>query len=237
VHGTATLLPLLAAEKSRVPFYVAGGLLATWAVIVSVVLGLRHANFPGSLGGQRTVMAITAVLVVGTIATAVVTSGSPPKTAQSAASSATPAPGAAAPAVPTASTPAAGSSPTSTRRRATRGHGGTKATTGTPAPPSSPASSGGASSVALAADPSGLLSYNTKQLSAKAGSVTITFTNAAALEHNVTIGEASRVLGATPTFIKGSRTLTLTLKPGTYTFYCSVPGHRQGGMEGTLSVA
>ena len=195
MHGTATLLPLLAAEKSRVPFYVAGGLLATWAVIVSVVLGLRHANFPGSLGGQRTVMAITAVLVVGTIATAVVTSGSPPKTAQSAASSAT------------------------------------------PAPPSSPASSGGASSVAVAADPSGLLSYNTKQLSAKAGSVTITFTNAAALEHNVTIGEASRVLGATPTFIKGSRTLTLTLKPGTYTFYCSVPGHRQGGMEGTLSVA
>ena len=195
MHGTATLLPLLAAEKSRVPFYVAGGLLATWAVIVSVVLGLRHANFPGSLGGQRTVMAITAVLVVGTIATAVVTSGSPPKTAQSAASSAT------------------------------------------PAPPSSPASSGGASSVAVAADPSGLLSYNTKQLSAKAGSVTITFTNAAALEHNVTIAEASRVLGATPTFIKGSRTLTLTLKPGTYTFYCSVPGHRQGGMEGTLSVA
>ena len=102
--------------------------------------------------------------------------------------------------------------------------------------PCSPGRAGGASSVALAADPSGLLSYNTKQLNAKAGSVTITFTNAAALEHNMTIVEGSRVLGATPTFIGGSRTLTLTLKLGTYTFYCSVPGHRQGGMEGTLSV-
>jgi plastocyanin len=66
--------------------------------------------------------------------------------------------------------------------------------------------------------------------------VTITFTNAAALEHNVTVAEGNKVLGATPTFIGGSRTLTLTLKPGTYTFYCSVPGHRQGGMEGTLGV-
>jgi plastocyanin len=90
--------------------------------------------------------------------------------------------------------------------------------------------------VALQANPSGLLSYNTKQVSAKAGSVTINFTNAAPLEHNVTIAEGSKVLGATPTFTGGSRTLTLTLKPGTYTFYCTVPGHRQSGMEGTLSV-
>jgi plastocyanin len=227
VHGTATLLfPLLAAEKSRVPFYVAGGLLASWAVIVSVVLGLRHANFPGGLGGQRTVLAITAVLVAGTIATAVASSSSPAKkAAESAAASATPAGG---------SSSSAPASPTSTS--VTRGRGHAKATTGTPAPPSSPARPGGASSVALAADPNGLLSFNTKQLSATAGSVTIKFTNAATLEHNVTIVEGTRLLGATPTFVTGSRTLTLTLKPGTFTFYCSVPGHRQGGMEGTLSV-
>jgi plastocyanin len=225
VHGTATLLfSLLAAEKSRVPFYVAGGLLASWAVIVSVALGLRHAKFPGSLGGQRTVLAITAVLVAGTIATAVATSSSPArKAAQSAAASATPAGGTSSPAPAT---------PTSV----TRGHGHAKATTGTPAPPSSPVRPGGASSVALAADPNGLLSFNPKQLSAKSGSVTIKFTNAATLEHNVTIVEGTKLLGATPTFVTGSRTLTLTLKLGTYTFYCSVPGHRQAGMEGTLSV-
>ena len=45
------------------------------------------------------------------------------------------------------------------------------------------------------------------------------------------------MLGATPTFKGGSRTLTLKLKPGTYKFFCTVPGHRQAGMEGTLTVA
>ena len=89
----------------------------------------------------------------------------------------------------------------------------------------------------LAADPSGALAYNTKQLSAKAGTVTITMTNMSPLEHNVTVAEGSKVLGATPTFKGGSMTLKLNLKPGKYTFYCSVPGHRQAGMEGTLNVS
>jgi uncharacterized cupredoxin-like copper-binding protein len=62
-------------------------------------------------------------------------------------------------------------------------------------------------------------------------------TNMSPLEHNVTIASGSTVLGATPTFRGGSKTLTLSLKPGTYVFYCSVPGHRQAGMEGTLTVS
>ena len=48
--------------------------------------------------------------------------------------------------------------------------------------------------------------------------------------------QGSKVLGATPTFVGGKRTLTLKLTPGDYTFYCSVPGHRQAGMEGKLKV-
>jgi uncharacterized cupredoxin-like copper-binding protein len=40
-----------------------------------------------------------------------------------------------------------------------------------------------------------------------------------------------------PTVIGGGRsTVTATLKAGTYTFYCSVPGHEQAGMRGTLTV-
>ena len=44
------------------------------------------------------------------------------------------------------------------------------------------------------------------------------------------------MVGATPTFQGATKTLSVKLKPGTYTFYCSVPGHRQGGMQGTLTV-
>jgi len=93
-----------------------------------------------------------------------------------------------------------------------------------------------ASALKIAADPGGALSYDTKQLSAKAGSVTITVSNASPVEHNVTIAQGTTVLGATPSFTGASKQVTVTLKPGKYTFYCSVPGHRQAGMEGTLSV-
>jgi plastocyanin len=109
------------------------------------------------------------------------------------------------------------------------------ATTGSPAPSSSPAA-GPSTSLKLAANPGGELDYNTRQLTAKAGRVTIAMTNMSPLEHNVTVARGSTVLGATPTFQGGSKSLTLNLKPGTYTFYCSVPGHRAAGMEGTLTV-
>jgi len=93
------------------------------------------------------------------------------------------------------------------------------------------------STLSLAADPSGLLKYNTTQLQAKAGTVTINMANMSPVEHNVTVASGTTVLGATPTFSGGTRSLTLKLKPGRYTFYCSVPGHRQAGMEGTITVS
>jgi uncharacterized cupredoxin-like copper-binding protein len=53
----------------------------------------------------------------------------------------------------------------------------------------------------------------------------------------VTIETSSgQTVGATPTFEGGSKTVTVNVKPGTYKFFCSVPGHRQAGMEGTLTV-
>ncbi len=95
----------------------------------------------------------------------------------------------------------------------------------------------GSSKLSLSANPSGQLEYNTKTLTAKAGKVSIAFTNMAPLMHNVTIESASgQNIGATPTFSGGTKTLSLDLKPGTYKFFCSVPGHRQAGMEGTLTV-
>jgi plastocyanin len=225
VHTLALqLAPVLAAEKSKVPFYIVGGLLVVWALTLSLGLG-RKPDFPGSVAGQRGVVAITAVLVVAAVSTAVLTSSVPAKGTVTATHTEElpPVPVVSSPAeVSSTSSPSAASAPV--------------ATTGTPAPASSPALGKASTQLQLAANPSGLLAYNTKQLSAKAGTVTITMANMAPLEHNVTVAEGTKVLGATPTFKGGSKTLTLNLKPGKYVFYCSVPGHRQAGMEGTLSV-
>ncbi len=91
--------------------------------------------------------------------------------------------------------------------------------------------------LSLEANPEGQLKYNTSTLTAKAGKVTIDFKNMSPLGHNVTVeAPGGKTLGATPTFQGASKSLTLDLKPGTYKFYCSVPGHRMAGMEGTLVV-
>jgi plastocyanin len=104
--------------------------------------------------------------------------------------------------------------------------------------PAAPAASGGAgTTLSLEANKEGQLKYYKTALSAKAGSVTIDFTNMAELSHNVTVeSSAGTNEGATPTFSGGSKTLTLNLKAGTYKFFCTVPGHRMAGMEGTLTV-
>lgn len=104
-------------------------------------------------------------------------------------------------------------------------------------PATAPATAGGGSALSLEANPEGQLKYNTTSLTAKAGKVSIDFTNMSPLGHNLTVASSSgAVVGATPTFEGGSKTLSLDLKPGTYKFYCTVPGHRQAGMEGTLTV-
>jgi plastocyanin len=112
-------------------------------------------------------------------------------------------------------------------------------TSSSPPPASSPSSPPPASSgSSLSLSPKGdQLLFDTSKLTASAGKVTIDFTNSAALAHNVTlVDSANQVLGKTPTFAGGSKSFSATLKPGTYTYYCSVPGHRQAGMQGTLTV-
>jgi hypothetical protein len=61
------------AEPSKTGFYIAGGALAAWAVVLGLI-GLRSPDFPGSERGSRGVMAISAVLVVAAMAAAVLTS-------------------------------------------------------------------------------------------------------------------------------------------------------------------
>jgi hypothetical protein len=65
-------LILAAAEPSKTPFYIAGGLLAVYAVALAAV-GLTRPAFPGNAGGARAVMGLSFVLVVIAIAMAIVT--------------------------------------------------------------------------------------------------------------------------------------------------------------------
>jgi plastocyanin len=96
---------------------------------------------------------------------------------------------------------------------------------------------GGGSSVEFETDPNGELAYTTTEASAKAGKVTIDFNNPQSLTHDVTIEDSSgKEVGKTELIGEGETSTSANLKPGTYTFYCSVPGHREAGMEGTLTV-
>jgi glucose/arabinose dehydrogenase/plastocyanin len=93
-----------------------------------------------------------------------------------------------------------------------------------------------AGAIAISAPSNGQIMFNTKKLTAKAGKDTFAFTNESTVGHNFTILQNGKVIGATPTFTGGIRILTVTLKAGTYTFECTVPGHAQLGMKGTLTV-
>jgi plastocyanin len=109
--------------------------------------------------------------------------------------------------------------------------------TGGTAPATSTASpAAGPSKLSLQADPSGMLAFIPTALTAKAGKVTIDFANASPIQHNLVVAKGTSVAGSTPVFNGGTKTLTVTLTKGTYTYYCSVPGHRQAGMQGTLTV-
>ena len=101
---------------------------------------------------------------------------------------------------------------------------------------SAPATSGSATTLRLAADPGGQLRFDKKKLDATAGHVSIVMKNPAPLSHNISIeGSGLNEMGQT-VGQGGTSTVSANLKPGRYTFYCSVPGHREGGMVGTLTV-
>lgn len=98
-------------------------------------------------------------------------------------------------------------------------------------------SSGGAETLALAADPSGALAYEPDKLDAKAGEVKVDFTNDSPVPHDVVFEDsAGKEVAKTPVITGESSTTEFDAKPGDYTFFCSVPGHEAGGMKGTLTV-
>jgi uncharacterized cupredoxin-like copper-binding protein len=95
----------------------------------------------------------------------------------------------------------------------------------------------GALTLDFEADPDGQLAYTTDEATSEPGKVTVNLSNPAPVPHDVRIEDAKgKDIGGTEVISEGNDSGMVNLKPGEFKFFCSVPGHRQAGMEGTLSV-
>jgi plastocyanin len=127
--------------------------------------------------------------------------------------------------------------------------GAAEETTPAPAPAGQPPAAGGgnqqapqppaaAASLDVTSPSDGSLVFDPDGLEAKAGSLTITYSNPSPVPHSLAVENADgNVLGETEVFSGSEHEVTLDdLTPGEYVFFCTVPGHREAGMEGDLTV-
>ena len=114
---------------------------------------------------------------------------------------------------------------------------GGSSSSATPPAGSSPMSSGGAAqTIDIPISDSGF-SFTKTSVTAHAGTVTLKAMNPQSVPHDISIkGNGVNVTGEQVSN-GGTSTVTADLKPGTYEYYCSVPGHEQAGMKGTLTVS
>jgi plastocyanin len=200
-------------------YIVAGLILAGWAVLVSL-LGMR--GFPRGPGGQRIAIAITAVLFAVAVTSAIADQNKVGERRG-----------------PEIDKP--GEGPESAKPGQPTGGGEQKAPpSGASAAPKDEGEQkdrGKPTALTLTADPGGLLKFDKASLQATAGHVTITMTNPSSVPHNVSLrGNGVNEQGKTVQG-DGKSVVQADLQPGqSYEYYCSIPGHFQGGMKGTLTV-
>jgi|SRR5918994_1033042 plastocyanin len=193
-------------------FFVVGIALVVVALVVSIS-GLRYPGFPGSRPALAGGAALLVLLVAGATTTAVINAREEQKEHNEEA--------------------AAEEEQTETQAEETgespkelEEQGAKEAQTG-----------GGGPALELSAPEDGTLAFDTDELEAGAGEVTIDFTNPAAIEHDVAIGTDGDEIAKSDLVSDGQTAeASAKLDPGEYVFYCTVPGHREGGMEGTLTV-
>ena len=90
--------------------------------------------------------------------------------------------------------------------------------------------------LSLDSDPTGALAFSAGKATAPAGALQLIMKNLASIQHNIAI-EGNGIDKKGAVVGKGQTSnVSATLKPGKYTFLCTVPGHADGGMKGTLTV-
>jgi mono/diheme cytochrome c family protein len=93
--------------------------------------------------------------------------------------------------------------------------------------------------LAIDADPNGQLAYVVSDAVAPPGRLEIASRNDATIPHDIALqeGRDGPELAKGETVANGGVSrITVTVRRGVYTFYCTLPGHREAGMEGTLTV-
>ena len=91
--------------------------------------------------------------------------------------------------------------------------------------------------VDISAPANGDLAFDQTGVTVASGLVSVNFDNPASISHDVVIEDKSGAeIAKTDQVSEGQVSTSAPLKSGTYTFYCSVDGHRDAGMEGTLTV-
>lgn len=192
-------------------FFLCGGALAVSAVVVSLI-GLRLKDFPGRFGP---LVALWFIALVGGATTFAVLHAQDEQQAKAAEFSQAGEEAESAEAGAPAAQPEAEGEKAPKPQLAAKGQGQT--------------------TLQLAASPT-KIAFDTTELSAKSGKVTIDFENPAALEHDVAIEQNGKLIAQSALIAKGKTSVSADLAPGTYTFLCTVPGHAEAGMEGTLTV-
>ena len=101
-----------------------------------------------------------------------------------------------------------------------------------------PSGGGATQNLDVSSPADGGLIFQPNGLIANPGNVTITYDNPSPVPHSIAVATANgNVLGQVQPFTDGSQSVQLSnLAPGKYVFYCTVPGHREAGMQGDLTV-
>lgn len=91
--------------------------------------------------------------------------------------------------------------------------------------------------LAITSPDDGSLVYDPDGLSASAGPITLAYENPSVVTHNVALeDDAGQLLIESEDVFEASVEISADVVPGEYIYFCTVPGHREGGMEGTLTV-
>jgi plastocyanin len=203
-------------------FYILGGCLAGLAVITAF-LGLRSEKFPGRFAP---LVALGFIALIGATTTYAVLNG---QDEQEARATELEKAGEEVEAEEENPTPVEEEGAEEEGAEAGQPEGGAK-----PAPAPAKAKGPGGT-LQLAASPTEI-AFNKKALHSRPGKVTIDFTNPSALEHDVAIEQNGKQIAVSPRITNGKTSISAELAPGEYTFLCTVPGHAEAGMEGTLTV-